>query len=92
MEEFDVFDQFSRYRGTGKLHRDHLTMIPTNLMCFYYFSDALGLSFGSSRNEEVYRLDQIKEFDPPESKWLVAPNILGIISPKFLSESNQKSF
>ena len=45
-------------------------------MCFYYFSDALGLSFGA-KNEEVYHLDQIKEWDPPEAKWLVPPDLLG---------------
>ena len=47
-------------------------------MCFYYFSDALGLSFGA-KNEEVYHLDQIKEWDPPEAKWLVPPDLLGMV-------------
>ena len=80
-EELDEFDQFLKYRpGTSGKFQSHHRVPPVNdddLMCFYYFSDALGLTFGGSKSEEVYRLDQIKEWDPPESKWLVPPNILG---------------
>ena len=80
-EELDEFDQFLKYRpGTGGKFQSHHRVPPLNdddMMCFYYFSDALGLTFGGSKSEEVYRLDQIKEWDPPESKWLVPPNILG---------------
>ena len=44
-------------------------------MCLHYFSNALGLKFGNT-NEEVYDIDQIKEFAPPESKWLEPPGPL----------------
>ena len=57
-------------------------------MCFYYFSDALGLSFGA-KNEEVYHLDQIKEWDPPEAKWLVPPDLLG---SKTIKKKKKKFF
>ena len=80
-EELDVFDQFlkcprGKFQSTSHHRVPPLNDVDADMMCFYYFSDALGLNF-SSRSEEVYRLDQIKEWDPPESKWLVPPNILG---------------
>ena len=80
-EELDDFDQFlkcprGKFQSTSHHRVPPLNDVDADMMCFYYFSDALGLNF-SSRSEEVYRLDQIKEWDPPESKWLVPPNILG---------------
>ena len=83
-EELDVFDQFlkcprGKFQSTSHHRVPPLNDVDADMMCFYYFSDALGLNF-SSRSEEVYRLDQIKEWDPPESKWLVPPNILGILT------------
>ena len=76
-EELDEFDQFLKYRGKFQSHHRVPPLNDDDMMCFYYFSDALGLNFSSKTCEEVYRLDQIKEWDPPESKWLVPPNILG---------------
>ena len=83
-EELDDFDQFlkcprGKFQSTSHHRVPPLNDVDADMMCFYYFSDALGLNF-SSRSEEVYRLDQIKEWDPPESKWLVPPNILGILT------------
>ena len=83
-EELDEFDQFlkcprGKFQSTSHHRVPPLNDVDADMMCFYYFSDALGLNF-SSRSEEVYRLDQIKEWDPPESKWLVPPNILGILT------------
>ena len=83
-EELDDFDQFlkcprGKFQSTNHHRVPPLNDVDADMMCFYYFSDALGLNF-SSRSEEVYRLDQIKEWDPPESKWLVPPNILGILT------------
>lgn len=76
----DEFDQFSRYRGTGKIkhhyHHDELTGGP--VMCLHYFSDTLGLQFGDT-NEEVHKLDEIKEWAPSGSKWLEPPDLLGNI-------------
>ena len=83
-EELDDFDQFlkcprGKFQSTSHHRVPPVNDVDADMMCFYYFSDALGLNF-SSRSEEVYRLDQIKEWDPPESKWLVPPNILGILT------------
>ena len=56
-------------------------------MCLHYFSDALGLQFGNL-NEEVYNIDQIKEWAPPQSKWLEPPGPLRMsftLTLKFLT-------
>ena len=70
-DEDDDFDMFAKYKGTGMLMPVKRTskqrpMSAAAVMCLHYFSDAL--QFGFSANEEVYRLDQIKEWAPPESK------------------------
>ena len=46
-------------------------------MCLHYFSDSLGFTFNEN-NEEVYRIDQIKEWATTETeiKWLEVPDIL----------------
>ncbi len=89
----DEFDAFAHYKGTGKVKKAHYSQ-EQYLMCLHYFSDALGLQFGNT-NEEVYKLDQIKEWAPPESKWLEQPpDLLGtqwIFSTIFFSLQNIKS-
>lgn len=75
-EAEDEFNQFSRYRGTGKIPRIQ-NVQAYSMVCLHYFSDSLGLKFGPTFNEEVYRVDQIKEWAPPESKWLEPPDLVG---------------
>lgn len=38
-------------------------------MCFNYYSNTLGLTFGDT-NLEVYRIDQIKEWTAMDPDWL----------------------
>lgn len=64
--ELDDFDRFANFRGAGKVKTSQ------HIMCLHYFSNALGLQFGT-QNEEVYRLDQIKEWAAADSKWFEEP-------------------
>ncbi len=81
-EAVDDFAAFSRYRGTGIISRPPPGPTPgaaggyETVMCLHYFSDSLGFKFGEA-NEEVYRIDQIKEWAPTEPKWLEVPDSLG---------------
>lgn len=83
IEEIDEFDQYANYKGIGQVKtRSHYEQ---QIMCLHYFSDALGLQFGA--NEEVWKIDQIKEWaTPPDSKWLMQPpeHLLGCSSFPFL--------
>ena len=39
------------------------------ILCLHYYSNALGFAFGDE-NEEVYRVEQIKEWGDVDPMWL----------------------
>ena len=39
------------------------------MLCLHYYSNSLGFVFGDE-DEEVYRIDQIKEWAPDVPNWL----------------------